>query len=83
MRVSVQLRTGAEQGSERWRRSVYLDETARVVTIPFAAFRPVRNGRAAAPPLDAITSLLFVVDTMNTALGSNGEFWIDDLAFVR
>ena len=41
MRVSVQLRTGAEQGSERWRRSVYLDETARVLTLPFAAFRPV------------------------------------------
>jgi len=83
MRVSVQLRTGSEQGSERWRRSVYLDETARVITIPFAEFRPVLDGRAAAPPLDAITSLLFVVDTMNTALGSNGEFWIDDVAFVR
>ena len=43
----------------------------------------MRGGRAAAPPLARITSLLFVVDTMNTALGSNGEFWIDESAFVR
>jgi hypothetical protein len=83
MRVSVQLRVPQEQGSGRWRRSVYLDENPRVVTVPFTEFRPVRNGLAAAPPLDAVTSLLFVLDTMNTALGSNGEFWLDELAFVR
>jgi hypothetical protein len=83
MRMSLQLRTGAEQGSERWRRSVYLDETDRVVTLPFADFRPVRGGLPAEAPLAAVTSLLFVIDTMNTALGSNGEFWIDDVAFVR
>ena len=83
MRISVQLRTSAEQGSGRWRRSVYLDENGRAVTVPFAEFRPVASGQAAAPPLPSIASLLFVLDTMNTALGSNGEFWIDDLAFVR
>ena len=83
MRISLQLRTSAEQGSGRWRRSVYLDENGRAVTVPFAEFRPVASGQAAAPPLPSIASLLFVLDTMNTALGSNGEFWIDDLAFVR
>jgi hypothetical protein len=77
MRISVQLRAAEEQGSGRWRRSVYLDENARVVTVPFAEFRPVRTGLAPAAPLPSITSLLFVLDTMNTALGSNGEFWID------
>ena len=83
MRISVQLRGSAEQGSVRWRRSVYLDQDGRAVTVPFAEFRPVASGQAAAAPLQSITSLLFVLDTMNTALGSNGEFWIDDLAFVR
>jgi hypothetical protein len=83
MRVSVQLRASNEQGSGRWRRSVYLNEDARTVTVPFAEFRPVQSGLAAAPPLGSIASLLFVLDTMNTALGSNGEFWLDDVAFVR
>jgi hypothetical protein len=82
-RVSVQLRASAEQGSGRWRRSVYLDENARTLTVPFAEFRPVRVGLAPVPPLATITSLLFVMDTLNTALGSNGEFWLDDIAFVR
>jgi hypothetical protein len=82
-RVSVQLRASVEQGSGRWRRAVYLDENARTVTVPFAEFRPVRTGLAPAPPLASIASLLFVLDTMNTALGSNGEFWLDDVAFVR
>ena len=83
MRVSVQLRASPEQGSGRWRKSVYLDETARTVTLPFSEFRPTVNGLTAAPPLDSITALLFVLDTLNTALGSNGEFLIDRLSFVR
>jgi hypothetical protein len=83
MRVSVQLRASAEQGSSRWRKSVYLDETPRTVTLPFAEFRPVQSGLAPAPPLESIASLLFVLDSMNTALGSNGEFLLDDIAFVR
>jgi hypothetical protein len=83
MRVSVQLRAAAEQGSSRWRKSVYLDEMPRTVTLPFAGFLPVQSGRTPAPPLESIASLLFVLDSMNTSLGSNGEFWVDDLALVR
>jgi hypothetical protein len=83
MRVSVQLRAGREQGSGRWRRSVYLDETARTVTVPFAEFRPTAAGQAGTPPLASIESLLFVLDSVHTALGSNGAFWLDDVAFVR
>jgi hypothetical protein len=55
----------------------------RTVTLPFAEFLPVQSGRASAPPLESIASLLFVLDSMNTSLGSNGEFWVDDLALVR
>ena len=83
MRVSVQLRAAAEQGSGRWRKSVYLDETDRVVTLPFARFRATESRLPPAAPLGSIASVMFVIDTLNTALGTNGEFWIDDLAFVR
>jgi hypothetical protein len=83
MRVSLQLRAAPEQGNGRWRRSIYLDQTPRVATVPFTEFRPVQGDLAPVPPLSSIASLLFVIDTMNTALGTNGEFWIDDLALVR
>jgi hypothetical protein len=83
MRISVQLRASGEEGSGRWRKSVYLDETARTVILPFSGFRPSVNGLPPAPPLGSIASLLFVLDTLNTALGSNGEFRIDNLTFVR
>ena len=83
MRLSVQLRASTGQGSGRWRKSVYLDDIPRSVTLPFAEFHPVRNGLAPAPPLESIASLLFVLDSMNTALGTAGEFWIDEVGFVR
>jgi hypothetical protein len=83
MRISVQLRVSQQQGSSRWRRSVYLDQTARTIVVPFNEFQPIQRDVGTAPPLTSVTSLLFVLDTMNTALGSNGEFWLDDLAFVR
>jgi hypothetical protein len=31
--------------------------------------------------LTAVDAVLFVVDSLNTALGSNGQFWLDDIAF--
>jgi hypothetical protein len=83
MRVSLQLRASAEQGSGRWRRSIYLDESVRTVIVPFSEFKPSQAGLAETVPLDSIRSLLFVLDTMNTALGSNGGFWLDDVALVR
>jgi hypothetical protein len=83
MRVSLQLRVGAGESAGRWRRSVYLDETPRTVQLPFSSFLPVQNGLPATAPLGAVTSLLLVVDTLNTAPGSNGEFWIDEISFAR
>jgi hypothetical protein len=83
MRLSLQLRTSAEQASGRWRRSVYLDETSRTVIVPFSEFKAAQPTLPAAPPLGSIGSLIFVLDTMNTALGTNGELWLDDVAWVR
>jgi hypothetical protein len=81
MRLSVQLRAAAEQGSERWRRSVYLDDTPRVVTLlsPTSSrcvtVSPPRHRwghhRSAGGGHD------------QHGVGSNGEIWLDDVAFVR
>jgi len=82
LRISVQLRS-AGAGAERWRRSVYLDETMRTVTIRFDEMRPMPSTTETHPSLGRIGSVLFVVDRTNTRLGSNGEFWLDDVKYGR
>jgi hypothetical protein len=82
MRLSVQLRASGGEG-ERWRRSVYLDQTQRTIELPFTDFRPVSATSAAQPLLSMIGSVLFVVDTVNTRVGSNGQIQIDDIRYAR
>lgn len=82
MRVSIQLRAPGGEG-ERWRRSIYLDATPRTVDIPFNEFRPVDSTSSALPVLGKIDSILFVVDTINNRLGSNGTIQIDDVKYAR
>jgi hypothetical protein len=76
MRVSVQLR--APGSGARWMRSVVLDPAPQVVLVPFADM--VAIDHAPMPlPLEAIDSLLFVVDTTNTPTGRQGTLWLDDV----
>lgn len=82
MRLSVQLRAPSG-GGERWRRSVYLDQVPRTIELPFADFRKVSETSAAHPGLSAIDSVLFVVDTVNTKIGANGQIQIDDIKYAR
>ncbi len=83
MRLSVQLRIpGGEQG-ERWQRSVFLDEMPRAITVYFDDMRAAGATRTERPPLDAVDSVLFVVDTVNTPLGGSGRIWIDDVRYGR
>ena len=82
MRVSVQLRASAGEG-ERWRRSVYLDQTPRTIELPFADFRPVSRTSAAQPVLSKVDAVLFVIDTVNTKIGANGQITIDDIQYAR
>lgn len=79
MRISVQLRASDGGAGLRWTRSVYLDESMRSVSLSFDMFKPAGN----ATPLDlaAVDAVLFVVDSLNTTLGSNGQFWLDEIAF--
>jgi hypothetical protein len=80
MRLSVQFRTG---NGERWRRSVYLDETARPVAVFFDDVRPAGATGQRRLPLGQVRDVLFVVDTVNTKPGSAGQFWIDDVQYGR
>ena len=87
MRLSVQLRepgreVGAEAG-ERWHRSVYLDSTLRNVTVYFDDMTSRGATSSPRPTPASVRSILFVVDTVNTPLGGNGTFWIDDVRYAR
>lgn len=75
MRVSVQLRTG-DRESDRWARSAYVDTTEQEHTIIFDDMRPVGQTATPAPPLGAVRSLLFVIDTINTKPGTSGRIWV-------
>ena len=80
MRVSVQFRL---ESGERWRRSVYLDETDREVAVFFDDARPVGATSQRRLPLGQVRDVLFVVDTVNTKPGSAGQFWLDDVQYGR
>lgn len=85
MRLSVQLRapSAASPLGERWRRSVVLDSEPREITVMFDDMRPVGAATPATPPLERVTAVLFVVDTVNAELGSSGTFDIDDVRYAR
>jgi hypothetical protein len=82
MRVSVQVRAPEGTEGRRWKRSVYLDEAARSVTIRFADMTPV-DPASGPPPLANLRDLLVVVDTVNTEPGTGGQIWIDDIRYER
>jgi hypothetical protein len=81
MRITFQLRApGATD--RRWGRSVYLDDTARSVTIPFDRMLPL-GVATGGPALQDIRDLLFVVDTVHAKQGSSGQVWLDEIRYVR
>jgi hypothetical protein len=79
-RLSVQFR--AENG-ERWRRSVYLDEQPRQVSVFLDETRPADATAQGALPVTAVRDVLFVVDTVNARPGAAGRVWIDDVQYAR
>jgi len=82
MRISVQLR-GSAGDDERWRRSVYLDTVRRTIDLAFEDFRSVNLNSTSRLDLSKIESVLFVIDTVNTKVGSNGEIQLDDIRYAR
>ena len=68
---------------KRWHRAVYLDSTPRDITVYFDDMTP-RGATSSPRPIPAnVRSILFVVDTVNTPLGGNGTFWIDNVRYAR
>lgn len=81
IRAWVQLRAGRE--TERWGMTFYADAATRMVDLPLSGFRPIGATSSAAPPLDRVDALLFVVDTLNSRPGASGSMTISEVAFVR
>jgi hypothetical protein len=83
LRMSVQLRVPRQEQGERWHRSVYLDTTPRTVTVYFDDLTPRGSTSERRPPLSEVQAILFVVDTVNTSVGTNGQIWMDDVKYGR
>ena len=81
MRLTFQLRASGA-ADRRWGRSVYLDNMARTVTIPFDEMLPL-GAATGRPLLEDIRDLLFVVDTVHAKQGSSGQVWLDEIRYVR
>lgn len=79
MRVSVQARH--PQSGDRWQRSIYLDSDVRDVIVPFEEMTPVGSGPRFDPAL--ADTVLFVIDTTNTAPGTEGSFTLENLRVER
>ena len=90
-RVSVQLRALLPGLSEptldskegRWRRSIYTDTTPRTVSLRFDDMKPVLETLDLHPPLNYTKTLLFVIDTVNTLVGSSGSIGLENLRYEK
>ena len=80
MRLSVQLRLPGGRDGQRWRQSVYADETPRTVVLDLQDFLPTGRTTSQRPIVAHVRSVLFVVDTLNTAPSSRGSLWLSDVA---
>jgi hypothetical protein len=82
-RIWVQLRVpGGGQGLS-WHRSVYLDETPRTISVAFDDMMPLEATTKGRPVLADVRDLLFVVDTVHTRPGVNGQLLVDDVTLAR
>ena len=83
MRMSVQIRERGGVEGERWHRSIYLEPTAREITVWFGDMLPRGETSRPRPVLANVESVLFVLDTVNTPLGGNGIVWLDDVKYAK
>ena len=76
MRVSVQLRFS---GGARWVKSVYMEPQERQVVVRVGEMVAADGAYGPIPASKTATSLLFVVDLVNTKPGSSGSFTVRNL----
>ena len=58
-------------------------KTPRTVTVAFKEMRPLEPATSGEPVLADVRDVLFVVDTINTRPGVNGQLWLDDVKVGR
>jgi hypothetical protein len=82
MRLSVQVRLPEGRGrtAQRWRRSIFVDQTPRPFELLLEDFESADRPTVRRPIVTPLQSLLFVADTINSSPGSSGTFWVEDLA---
>jgi hypothetical protein len=78
-RLSVQIRSAT---GERWRASFVASPESHPVEIPARDLVPAEQGSGAFDPSNA-TSILLVIDLVNSTPGASGKILIRDLALVR
>ena len=69
IRLWAQVRLPGGKDGLRWERSLYLDATPRTITLPLESFAPVDRPSTSRPVAARITSVLLVVDTVNSLPG--------------
>lgn len=79
VRVSVQLRAPSTRDDLRWRRSIYVDRQPATIAVRVGDFEPVGQAAREAALADAST-LLVVIDGVNTRPDASGRVVIEDVA---
>jgi hypothetical protein len=82
MRVWVQLRAPVGN-TERWGATFYTGREPGLVDIPFPKFRAIGVTSSPLAPLDRVSHILFVVDTLNTLPGTKGSLTISEVGLVK
>ncbi|MEQ1912341.1 MAG: hypothetical protein ABMA15_26200, partial [Vicinamibacterales bacterium] len=84
MRMAVQVRAEVPGSTpERWERSVFVTSDESDHLVRFADMTPVGATHSPRAPLEAVRSVLFVVDTTNTKPGASGQIWLSDVRLFR
>jgi hypothetical protein len=77
LRLSLQVRLPVGPDGLRFRKSIYLDETPRTVIVPLQDMQPVERTTTQRPIVAHVQEMLVVMDTVNTAAGSEGTIWLN------
>jgi hypothetical protein len=82
MRVSIQVRLPEGRGrtAQRWRTSIYVDQTPRPFVLRLQDFEPADRPTVRRPVVTPIQALLVVADTVNSRPGSTGTVWLSNVS---
>ncbi|MGE4083546.1 MAG: hypothetical protein AB7H93_11135 [Vicinamibacterales bacterium] len=81
-RLWVQVRVPDGTG-QRWGASFYVDRVPREIRVPLTALAPFGDAHVAPVPLDRVTALLVVTDTVHAEAGSRGSLTLGPVQLAR